>query len=146
MPDVIRYIVISKRDYTLTGYTDEQHLTPEVGPWPCTVGGNSDRADKQAEGDCRTPEGRHLIIEIIDSSSWRCDGVLAYGAWFLRLKGQTDRNAQWTGIGIHGHAAGEEAMLGGIGSHGCVRIANANIEMLRTLVVPGETIVNIIPI
>ena len=142
----VSYIEIDKSTCMLAGYADETKRDVPAGPWPCTVGRNPDGADKQAVGDCRTPEGPHLLVSIEDSAEWRDDnGVLAYGPWLLRLKGLTERNSQWVGIGIHGHAEGAEGLLGRKGSYGCIRIANANLTRLKELVVAGETRVMILP-
>jgi len=139
----VLYIVVDKTDYTLTGYTDEKKKKLLAGPWLCTIGSNPDRADKQQVGDCRTPEGRHIIVSVEDSHDRMFEGELAYGPWFLRLKGLDDTNKAWSGIAIHGHAVGRENELGTNASHGCVRIKNANIKLLRAAVVPNKTIVQI---
>jgi len=141
----ITYIEIDKSTCALTGYADESKREVLAGPWPCTIGRNPDGADKQAVGDCRTPEGSHLLVSVEDSDEWRSDdGILAYGPWFLRLKGLTERNAEWTGIGIHGHAEGAEGQLGQKGSYGCIRISNLLLPRLKELVVAGETKVMIV--
>jgi lipoprotein-anchoring transpeptidase ErfK/SrfK len=141
----ITCIEVDKSTCTLTGYTDETKREVLAGPWPCTVGRNPDGADKQAVGDCRTPEGPHLLVSVEDSAEWRSDdGLLAYGPWFLRQQGLTERNSGWTGIGIHGHAEGAENQLGRKGSYGCIRIANTLLLRLKELVVVGETKVMII--
>jgi len=142
----VTYIEVDKSACTLTGYADETKRDVLAGPWPCTIGRNPDGADKQAVGDCRTPEGPHRLVSVEDSAEWLSDdGVLAYGPWFLRLQGLTERNREWTGIGIHGHADGAEGLLGHKGSYGCIRLANVNVPTLKELVVAGETKVVILP-
>jgi len=141
----ITYIEIDKSTCTLTGYADETKREVLAGPWPCTIGRNPDGGDKQAVGDCRTPEGPHLIVSVEDSADWRSDdGSLAYGPWFLRLQGLTECNRGWTGIGIHGHAQGAEGQLGAKGSYGCIRIGNELLPRLKEMVVAGETKVMIL--
>jgi len=138
----VRYIEVRKPTCTLTGYADETKARVVFGPVACAIGANPDGADKQRVGDCRTPEGRHLLVSVEDSHVWRCEGERAYGPWFLRLRGLEPRNADWTGIAIHG--THQPASLGTKASHGCVRLRNDDITALRELVVPGETVVVIV--
>jgi lipoprotein-anchoring transpeptidase ErfK/SrfK len=138
-----RFIEITKSTCTLTAYADVAKTAVVAGPWSCTIGANPDGADKRAEGDCRTPEGRHLLVSAEDSTDWRANDEPAYGPRFLRLQGQEPANAPWVGIGIHGTCHPEE--LGRQASHGCVRLANDHVLTLSTLVVPGETVVVILP-
>lgn len=92
----------------------------------------------------KTPEGRHVIINIQDSSGWEFDGQPgAYGPWFLRLRGKEPTNKQWTSIGIHG--TNEPDRLGTAASHGCVRLSNDHISLLRDAVKKGRTVVDIRP-
>lgn len=97
---------------------------------------------KQNPGDMRTPEGNFTITEIINSRSWTHDfgdgkGKIrgAYGPWFFRL-------SYGHGIGIHG--THEPESMGKRVSEGCVRLRNADIEKLRSLVSVG-TRVQILP-
>lgn len=138
----IRYIEVCKHAYTLTGYTDEMKSRVLFGPVTCAIGANPDGADKQRVGDCRTPEGRHLIVSVEDSHAWRHEGEFAYGPWFLRLRGLEPRNTDWTGIAIHG--THQPDSLGTKASHGCVRLNNDAIEALHALVIPDETVVVIL--
>jgi lipoprotein-anchoring transpeptidase ErfK/SrfK len=138
------YIEVIKHSFILTAYIDATKAEVVAGPWPCAIGSNPDGADKQTVGDCRTPEGRHLIVSVEDSHVWKDDkGYLAYGPWFLRLQGQEAANAAWTGIGIHG--THEPESMGHKASHGCVRLTNERSTFLKDLVRAGETVVVILP-
>lgn len=135
----VTYIEVDKQACMLTAYADASRRAVVFGPWSCSIGSNPDGADKQAVGDCRTPEGRHRIVSIEDSSGWRCDGEFAYGPWFLRLKGQEPSNEAWTGIAIHGTCHPEQ--LGMRASHGCIRLHNDQMAQLKDAVIAGETVV-----
>ncbi|OPZ81668.1 MAG: L,D-transpeptidase catalytic domain [bacterium ADurb.Bin429] len=140
--ETVRYIEVCKHTFTLAGYADETKVRVTFGPVCCAIGGNPDGADKQQVGDCRTPEGRHLLVSVEDSRTWRHEGEFAYGPWFLRLRGLEPHNADWTGIAIHG--THQPDSLGTKASHGCVRLHNDAIDALHSLVVPGETVVVIL--
>lgn len=135
---VIDSVVIDKGAMTLTAYLD----SVPVAIFECATGANP--GDKVMEGDCRTPEGRFFISEIVDASDWTHDfgdgqGEIegCYGPWFLRL-----HTPPHTGIGIHGtHLPGS---LGSRASEGCIRLLNENVDSLRHMVVAG-TPVTVIP-
>ena len=94
------------------------------------------RGQKQAEGDCRTPEsypGKPFrITEIKDSRHWRHDfgdgrgRILAYGHWFLRLD-----TPGFHGIGLHGSTNNRESIMVGRGTEGCVRLLDEDIIHLK---------------
>ncbi|HEX2948699.1 MAG TPA: L,D-transpeptidase [Armatimonadota bacterium] len=137
----VGFIVVNKSSHTLIGYDNESNRKLIAGPWRCTTGLNS--VNKTRIGDRCTPEGRHIIVSVEDSRDRVFDGEYAYGPWFLRLRGLEETNKGWQGIAIHGHAPGREDELGTNASHGCIRISNENIKLLKDAVVPGQTIVDI---
>ena len=95
----------------------------------CAVGRNF--GDKQADGDCKTPEGTFPVISIEDSSRWKHDfndgfgaRIGAYGPFFFRLIAPGFR-----GIGIHGTCFPET--IGTRSSEGCIRLRNADLLELK---------------
>jgi len=138
-----RYIEVIKHTFILTAYTDMAKVEIVAGPWTCAIGANPDGKDKQKVGDCRTPEGRHLLVSIEQSATWRCVDEFAYGPWFLRLAGLESTNDAWIGIAIHGTCHPET--IGTRSSHGCIRLLNEQITVLKELVRPQETQVMILP-
>lgn len=89
-------------------------------------------AEKEREGDLRTPGGYFMVRSVENSSSWRHEGRLAYGKWFARLNygswdplGGYDPGGHCS-IGIHG--TDETWLLGLEASEGCIRLPNAFLE------------------
>ena len=101
--------------------------------FPVAIGSNPDGADKQAVGDCRTPEGVFEVESVEDSSDWERDGRRAYGPWFIRL-----RCPPWEGIGIHG--TDEPGTVGTRATLGCVRMRNDDLLQLVPRVAVGARI------
>ncbi len=127
-----RYIVISKADYTLTLY-DEQDRP--IFTTVCAVGQNM--GDKQRQGDRKTPEGTFEIGSIEDASVWKhnCrDGRGAvggvYGPYFMRLRVPGNNS-----IGIHGTLFNER--MGQRASLGCIRLQDEECEKLRNMIHVG---------
>ncbi len=101
--------------------------------YPISIGANPDLADKMAEGDRRTPEGNYVISGISDSSGWKFAGELAYGPLFFALA-----TAPWSGYAIHG--TNEPYLIGAPASHGCIRLNNENLPVLKKAVKAGTKV------
>lgn len=133
------YIVISKKDLTLSVYADVDDGTILVARYPVCLGKN--KGQKSENGDMKTPESEpnepFTITEIKDASTWCHDfgdgrgDIPAYGAWFLRL-------SYGSGIGIHGSTNNEWSIPGskmkapkgktvGRDSEGCIRLGDDEI-------------------
>ena len=127
------FIVVSKKDLTLTVYARYGGDTIALESFPVCMGKN--KGDKQGKGDMRTPEspdGKPFTITMIqDASTWKHDfgdgrgSILAYGHWFLRLD-----TPGHSGIGIHG-STNNESSVPGRASEGCVRLLDKNIIILK---------------
>ena len=127
------FIVVSKKDLTLTVYTRYGGDTIALESFPVCMGKN--KGDKQGKGDMRTPEspdGKPFTITMIqDASTWKHDfgdgrgSILAYGHWFLRLD-----TPGHSGIGIHG-STNNESSVPGRASEGCVRLLDKDIIILK---------------
>ena len=133
-PSGTAFIVISKRDQTLTVYDrDKGGDTIMVAQYPCCMGKN--KGNKQRRGDMRTPEspaGKPFKITMIqDASTWKHDfkdgrgNIKAYGHWFLRLETPGHK-----GIGIHG-STNNERTVPGRASEGCIRLLDKDIITLK---------------
>lgn len=127
------FIVVSKKDLTLTVYARYGGDTIALESFPVCMGKN--KGDKQGKGDMRTPEspdGKPFTITMIqDASIWKHDfgdgrgSILAYGHWFLRLD-----TPGHSGIGIHG-STNNESSVPGRASEGCVRLLDKDIIILK---------------
>ena len=133
-PTGTAFIVISKRDLTLTVYDrNAAGDTVMVAQFPCCMGKN--KGNKQKRGDMRTPEspkGKPFKITMIqDASTWKHDfhdgrgNIKAYGHWFLRLETPGHK-----GIGIHGSTNNEKSVPGRA-SEGCIRLLDKDIITLK---------------
>ena len=126
------FIVVSKKDLTLTVYAPVAGDTLAIEAFPVCMGKN--KGDKQGKGDMRTPEspaGQPFTITMIqDASDWEHDfgdgrgSILSYGHWFLRLK------TPHSGIGIHGSTNNENSVPGRA-SEGCIRLLDKDIITLK---------------
>jgi lipoprotein-anchoring transpeptidase ErfK/SrfK len=95
------------------------------------IGTGKALGDKQRVGDYRTPIGSFRIKAIKASADWAYDFedddqgpiVGAYGPWFLEL------DTPWQGIAIHG--THDESTIGKNDSHGCVRMRNRDLVLLK---------------
>lgn len=127
------FIVVSKRDLTLTVYARGGNDTIALASYPVCMGKN--KGNKQSKGDMRTPESPEgqpfTISKIQDASTWVHDfgdgrgSILAYGNWFLRLN-----TPGHSGIGIHG-STGNENTVPGRASEGCIRLLDKDIINLK---------------
>lgn len=97
--------------------------------------------NKKRKGDCRTPEGKFTVSQILDSRLWKHDfgdgGGLrngAYGPYFFRLK-----IPGWTSIGIHGTCFPES--IGKRESEGCIRLNNRDLIKLREYIGVGTEVI-----
>ncbi len=133
-PTGTAFIVISKRDLTLTVYDrNAAGDTVMVAQFPCCMGKN--KGNKTRRGDQRTPEspaGKPFKITMIqDASTWKHnfhDGrgnIRAYGHWFLRLA-----TPGFKSIGIHGSTNNEQTVPGRA-SEGCIRLLDKDIITLK---------------
>jgi lipoprotein-anchoring transpeptidase ErfK/SrfK len=104
-----------------------------VVQYPVSIGANPDLADKLASGDRRTPEGLYRISGVSDSSGWEFEGELAYGPWFFALA-----TPPWTGYAIHG--TNEPYLIGAPASHGCIRLDNRNLLVLKKVLRTGTPV------
>lgn len=86
------------------------------------------RGQKRKKDDCKTPEGVFSIIGIYNSTDWtyKDTGVKAYGPFFVHLN-----THPFYGIGIHGTNA--PGSVPGRSSHGCVRMVNDDIRLVRNM-------------
>lgn len=127
------FIVVSKKELTLSVYEARGNDTVRIAGFDCCLGKNL--GDKQKRGDMKTPEStlyNPFKIRSIESSSWWThdfgDGrgsIKAYGNWFMRL------SSPFTGIGIHG-STNNESSVPGRQSEGCIRLRNEDIETLKS--------------
>lgn len=105
-----------------------------VERFPVAIGSNPDGRDKEAPGDCRTPEGAFEIASIEESADWERDGERVYGPFFLRIA-----CPPWEGIGIHG--TNESETIGTRATLGCVRMRNEDLLRIVSQVGVGTKIV-----
>ncbi len=122
-------IVVRKSEYVL-----ELHGAGGVERFPVAIGSNPDGRDKEAAGDCRTPEGEFEIVSVEDSAGWDRDGERVYGPFFLRIA-----CPPWEGIGIHG--TNEPETVGSKATRGCIRVRNEDLLRIVSHVGVGTTIV-----
>lgn len=89
---------------------------------------SKNRGQKRRKDDCKTPEGVFQIIGIYNSTDWTYKDTdqKAYGPYFVHLNTQP-----FYGIGIHGTSA--PGSIPGRSSHGCLRMTNDNITLLRKM-------------
>ena len=86
------------------------------------------RGQKQKRDDWRTPEGDFHIMGVYNSSEWtyKDTGDRCYGPYFISLI-----TPGFMDIGIHGTNA--PYSVPGRRSHGCMRMHNEDVTVLRTL-------------
>lgn len=107
-------VVIDKNTFTLTVYLDGK----PVRVFPVAYGSNPDGKNKQARGDCRTPEGD---FKILYKEVRKYEGVATRAMWL---------DTRWGDIGMHGTPTPES--IGSKASHGCVRMfCQDSIELYR---------------
>jgi lipoprotein-anchoring transpeptidase ErfK/SrfK len=125
----VESVVVRKSDFVL------ELRSPEgVERFPVAIGSNPDGADKEAPGDCRTPEGDFEIVSIEESADWERDGERVYGPFFLRIA-----CPPWEGIGIHG--TNEPETVGTRATMGCIRMRNEDLVRVASRVGVGTKIV-----
>ena len=127
------FIVISKQEQKLYVCEGVEGDTVRVAEYPVCLSLNL--GQKQRKGDMKTPECTweqpFSITQIQDASAWVHDFgdgrglILAYGNWFMRLK-----TPGFSGIGIHG-STNNESSVPGRASEGCIRLRNADLDMLK---------------
>jgi lipoprotein-anchoring transpeptidase ErfK/SrfK len=125
------YSIVVHKTMGILDLVDSKGKT--VVQYPVSIGANPDLADKKAEGDRRTPEGNYAISGISESSGWKFQGELAYGPWFFALA-----TPPWTGYAIHG--TNEPYLIGVPASHGCIRLNNENLLVLKKAVKAGTKV------
>lgn len=139
------FIVISKKNLNLSVYADVDGDTVLVVRYPVCL--SKKQGQKEKSGDMKTPHSEpgepFTISEIKDASTWCHDfgdgrgEILAYGAWFHRLKLNGDL-ADNRSIGIHGSTNNEWSIPGskkkapegktvGHDSEGCIRLGDDEI-------------------
>lgn len=138
------FLLIAKGEYRLYVYDINGTDTLLAASFPVCYALNT--GQKTGEGDNCTPECdmQHpfTISEIKDASSWCFDfqdgrgSILAFGHWFMRLDlsgGNFANNpavANNRSIGIHG-STGNEMSVPGRDSHGCIRMRDADLDVLH---------------
>lgn len=132
----LKVLIISKEQMDITAYDDKGHIAAQ---FPIACGLNY--GNKTKKGDKKTPEGTFKIVEINNASTWSHDfkdgqGVIphAYGDHFVRLAVPGYRS-----IGIHGTHAPES--IGTRASEGCIRLHNAHLDSLVSMLDKTETVV-----
>ena len=125
-----RNIVINKR---LTRLYVLNHFGDTLATFPVCCSMN--RGQKHYKDDCRTPEGTFTVAGIYNSTDWKYKGTGAkcYGPFYVSLI-----TPGFWGIGIHGTNA--PSSIPGRRSHGCIRMLNEHISILRTMVDRNTTI------
>lgn len=139
------FVVISKKNLNLSVYADVNGDTVLVVRYPVCL--SKKQGQKEMSGDMKTPHSEpgepFTISEIKDASTWCHDfgdgrgEILAYGAWFHRLKLNGDL-ASNRSIGIHGSTNNEWSIPGskakapegktvGHDSEGCIRLNDNEI-------------------
>ena len=135
-----KIIIINKDDYSLKLYSYTGKL---LNKFKVALGKNF--GNKTIKGDNKTPEGVFNIQSIEDAKDWEYDfendtlGPLkgAFGPWFIRLYVPGSK-----GIGIHGTLNNKS--LGTRDSHGCIRMNNDSLAVLKSKISIHTTVV-IIP-
>lgn len=90
---------------------------------------SANRGQKRGKDDMRTPEGNFTIAGVYNSSDWRYKGTgsKCYGPFFISVN-----TPGFYGIGVHGTNA--PGSVPGRRSHGCIRMHNEDIVVVRKLV------------
>ena len=129
------FMVISKKEYRLYVYeaAADGKDTLLLAHFPVCYAKYAEAKTKS--GDMKTPEstpGKPFHIQQIqDASTWHHDfsdgrgSIPSYGNWFLRLE-----TPGFTGVGIHG-STNNEASVPGRDSEGCIRLRDADLDVLH---------------
>lgn len=102
---------------------------------PCCPARNL--GQKYKADDCRTPEGTFPLYGVYDSTNWRYknQGNPCYGPWFLHWK------SGFSGIGLHG--TNSPGSVPGRRSHGCVRMHNSDIIVVKAMVQRDSRVISL---
>lgn len=119
-----RNLIINKRKmrlYVVNAFGDT------LAHYPVCASAN--RGQKRGKDDMRTPEGTFTIAGVYNSTDWRYKGTGAkcYGPFFISVN-----TPGFYGIGVHGTNA--PGSVPGRRSHGCIRMHNEDIVVVRKLV------------
>ena len=127
------FVVISKQELKLYVCEVVENDTVRLAEYPVCLSRNL--GQKERVGDLNTPESTweqpFSVSQIQDASGWVHDfgdgrgSILAYGNWFIRLK-----TPGFSGIGIHG-STNNESTVPGRASEGCIRLRNADLDLLK---------------
>lgn len=117
------FVLVDKSSRFLTLYR-------KVRTVPVAIGKNA--GDKQAVGDCRTPECMQDTLFPIKKKMHTSPGS-QFGPRYLELS-----TSPWTGIALHG--TNEPESIGRPSSHGCVRLYNSDVLWLYNQVQPGDNV------
>jgi lipoprotein-anchoring transpeptidase ErfK/SrfK len=138
-------IIVDKSNYELTVYDAKGWFAT----YPC-VFGNNDLADKQMEGDRRTPEGSFNILSKRVHDKWDRFMSISYPTkesfekFRLRKQnGQIPSDARIGGsIGIHGTWPNDEYIIDRYKNWtmGCISLKNADVEDLYGYVPVGTQV------
>ena len=149
-----KFIIINKGNQKLSVYSEYGTIIEEFD-----VSTGSNAGNKIRSGDSKTPEGVFSLINIEDALSWEYDfddgaGPVsgAYGPFFLRLNVNKDRifknvsdpfvfsqDDKFKGIGIHG--THDNSQIGHRASHGCIRLKNKDLLVLKEYVSLGMQVI-----
>ena len=149
-----KFIIVNKGNQKLSVYSEYGTIIEEFD-----VSTGSNAGNKIRSGDSKTPEGVFSLINIEDALSWEYDfddgaGPVsgAYGPFFLRLNVNKDRifknvsdpfvfsqDDKFKGIGIHG--THDNSQIGHRASHGCIRLKNKDLLVLKEHVSLGMQVI-----
>ncbi len=130
------FVIISKKEYRLYVYeaSPDGKDTILAAHFPICYAKYAEA--KTQSGDMRTPESTmenpFTIKQIQDASTWHHDfgdgrgSIPSYGAWFMRLE------TGFSGVGIHG-STNNEASVPGRDSEGCIRLRDADLNVMHDL-------------
>lgn len=139
------YIIIDKSDYELQVYDD----TGWLATYP-VVFGSKDLADKQMEGDKKTPDGEFSIYIKKTNKQWGLELLLDYPLQrnidqFNQRKasGQLPKKAKLgNGIAIHGTRPGSEWTVDNYinWTDGCISVKYTDMKELYDLIPQGTKV------
>lgn len=126
-----RNIVVDKPNTRL-------HVVNAFGDTLCThrICASRLMGQKHHADDWRTPEGTFTIIGLYNSTDWtyKDTGDKCYGPFFISLY-----TPPFWGIGIHG--TNNPASVPGRRSHGCMRMHNSSIRLVKQLVAKDSKVI-----
>jgi hypothetical protein len=145
-------VLLPRRPNATSGWIDANQVKLRTTPWRLEVStaertltvleaGVVKRRMSVVVGRARTPTPLGLTA-ILDRTRAAPDGFL--GSWILRLAIHSDVIRTELGHGqvaIHGRGGTSlRTPLGTAGSHGCIRLANSDIEWLARIAQPGTPV------